>query len=62
MNKYEVNIATWNKLANLYENMFMNLDLYNESYDTLCNLLPQDNPNILEIGSGPGNITKYLLK
>ena len=61
MNKYEVNIATWNKLANLYENMFMNLDLYNESYDTLCNLLPQDNPNILEIGSGPGNITKYLL-
>ena len=61
MNKYDVNIATWNKLADLYENVFMNLDLYNKSYDTLCSLLIQNKPNILEIGSGPGNITKYLL-
>jgi tRNA G46 methylase TrmB len=40
---------------------FMNLDLYNDSYDAFCSLLSQEKPPILEIGCGPGNITKYLL-
>jgi SAM-dependent methyltransferase len=52
---------TWNKLASLYEEKFMDLDLYNESYDIFCGLLPTKNAKILELGCGPGNITKYLL-
>jgi SAM-dependent methyltransferase len=52
---------TWNKLASLYEEKFMHLDLYNETYDLVCELLPIKNAKILELGCGPGNITKYIL-
>ncbi|HSN61047.1 MAG TPA: class I SAM-dependent methyltransferase [Ferruginibacter sp.] len=39
----------------------MNLDLYNETYDFICNSILKKNAKLLEIGCGPGNITKYLL-
>ena len=39
----------------------MDLDLYNETYDIICNSISSDKTKILEIGCGPGNITKYLL-
>ena len=39
----------------------MDLELYNESYDSFCERLPAS-ATILEIGCGSGNITKYLLK
>lgn len=52
---------TWNKVAALYEEKFMHLDLYNESYDRFCEALVKHNSSVLEVGCGPGNITKYLL-
>jgi len=39
----------------------MNLDFYDDTYDTYCEQITRINPAILEIGCGPGNITKYLL-
>ena len=39
----------------------MDLTLYNESYDAFCLLLEKKDATILELGCGPGNITKYLL-
>ncbi|WP_240614673.1 class I SAM-dependent methyltransferase [Polaribacter filamentus] len=59
--KYTETFNTWNKVANLYEDKFMNLDLYNTTYDIFCNLIETEKPNILELGCGPGNITKYLI-
>lgn len=61
MNRYKETFNTWNKIASLYEKTFMDLDLYNDTYNVFCTFLEQENPNILEIGCGPGNITKYIL-
>ncbi|NWL02686.1 class I SAM-dependent methyltransferase [Flavobacterium collinsii] len=61
MDKYKETFETWNKIANLYEEKFMYLSLYNETYDFFSKTLTKEQLNILEIGCGPGNITKYLL-
>ena len=61
MERYKITHNTWNKVANLYEEKFMDLDIYNKSYDDFCKTIVKKNPSILEIGCGPGNIAKYLL-
>ncbi|WP_337967470.1 class I SAM-dependent methyltransferase [uncultured Flavobacterium sp.] len=61
MDIYKETFETWNKIASLYQDKFMDLDLYNDTYDFLCREIDKANPKILEIGCGPGNITKYLL-
>ncbi len=61
MNNYEETQQTWNKVASLYQDKFMDLDVYNETYDLICNSIKKPDAKILEIGCGPGNITKYLL-
>ena len=62
MDKYKETFDTWNKIAELYQEKFMNLNLYNNSYDFFCNAITKPNAKLLEIGWGPGNITKYLLE
>ena len=61
MDRYKETFETWNKVALLYQAKFMDLDLYNETYDFICNSVVKRNATVLEIGCGPGNITKYLL-
>lgn len=61
MQNNEETRQTWNKLATLYEEKFMYLHLYNETYDFICDSISRRQASILEIGCGPGNITKYLL-
>lgn len=39
----------------------MNFDLYDDTYDAFCEEVSVENATILEMGCGPGNITKYLL-
>lgn len=53
---------SWNKLAILYQEKFMDLELYNGSYDLFCGLIKSQHAKILDIGCGPGNITRYILK
>ena len=58
---YKESIESWDKVAFLYEEKFRDIDLYNESYDFMCNSLTINHANVLEIGCGPGNITGYIL-
>jgi len=62
MDRYQETFETWNKVAKLYEDVFMHLDLYNDTYDIFCELITKENAHVLEIGCGPGNITRYLLE
>lgn len=61
MDRYKETFHTWNKVAPIYQARFMEMDLYNETYDIICEVIENKNAKILEIGCGPGNITKYLL-
>lgn len=61
MDRYKETFETWNKVAKLYEDKFMHLDLYNDTYDYICNNITKDKAKILDIGCGPGNISKYFL-
>jgi Trans-aconitate methyltransferase len=53
-------IETFNKSAKKYQDKFMQIDLYDETFDKFCNLVKKQNPSIFEIATGPGNATKYL--
>jgi cyclopropane fatty-acyl-phospholipid synthase-like methyltransferase len=50
----------FNRYANAYQERFMDLDLYNDTYDALNSLL-KPNAKVLEVGCGPANISRYLL-
>ena len=62
MDKTKIAIEIFNKCANNYQEKFMNVDLYRETFDIFCNCIKERNPDILELACGPGNITKYLLE
>jgi ubiquinone/menaquinone biosynthesis C-methylase UbiE len=60
MDRHKDTIDIYNVLAQAYEDKFMNLDLYDDTYDAFCELLPKQS-QVLELACGPGNITKYFL-
>lgn len=61
MDPYTHIIKTWDSLAKAYEEKFMGLNDYNESYDLFLSALKDERAELLEIACGPGMISKYLL-
>lgn len=60
MNKYKITSLTWNEIADVYASHFMDLEIYNEGYELFTQRLPASSPRVLEIGCGPGNISKHI--
>lgn len=58
--KIKETIAVYDQLAQAYEDKFMNMDLYDDTYDLFCDLIQKQNAKILELACGPGNITRYI--
>lgn len=61
MDRYKETFETWNKVASCYQEKFMDLNIYNETYDLICTGIENKHAKILDVGCGPGNITQYLL-
>lgn len=62
MDKTQRAAEVFNKNANLYQERFMDFDLYNDTFDLFCDSIETENAQILELACGPGNITKYLIQ
>jgi predicted TPR repeat methyltransferase len=60
MNKTEIAVSIFDRWANLYQEKFMNVDLYGDSLDLFCKHVKK-NGDVLELACGPGNVTKYIL-
>jgi len=61
VDRYQKTFIVYNKIATLYQDKFMDVDLYNDTYDLFCKYITKQHSNIFEIACGPGNITKYIL-
>jgi cyclopropane fatty-acyl-phospholipid synthase-like methyltransferase len=61
MDKLAATISTYNNCAVAFQDKFMEMELYHNSYNHFCDRVKTENPRILEIACGPGNITRYLL-
>ncbi|MFK7771060.1 MAG: trans-aconitate 2-methyltransferase [Saprospiraceae bacterium] len=61
MDRNKIAVNVFDKLAKTYQDKFMNVDLYKDSFDLFCQNIKHRDSEILEIACGPGNITKHLL-
>lgn len=61
MDKTKIAVDIFNKHASAYQNKFMDVSMYHDSFDLFCSHIKKKGAEILELACGPGNITKYLL-
>ena len=62
MDNTKIAIDIFNKLADSYQDKFMDVSLYHDSLNSYCKAITKEKAEILELACGPGNITKYLLE
>jgi 2-polyprenyl-3-methyl-5-hydroxy-6-metoxy-1,4-benzoquinol methylase len=61
MDKTKIAVNVFNKYASSYQQKFMDVSMYHDSFDLFCSYIEKENAEILELACGPGNITKYLI-
>jgi SAM-dependent methyltransferase len=55
-------VAVFNRLANEYQDKFMDVSLYTQPLHAFCAALPGSAPQVLELGCGPGNVSAWVLR
>lgn len=53
-------ISVFDKLAQLYQDKFMDVSLYQTALDVFCDQLPA-HATVLDVACGPGNVASYVL-
>ncbi|MBI3520582.1 MAG: class I SAM-dependent methyltransferase [Bacteroidetes bacterium] len=61
MDKTEIAVGVFNKLASTYQEKFMDVSAYHDTFDVFCEHIKKQQADVLELACGPGNITRYLL-
>lgn len=61
MDKNNIAVAVFDKLAKVYQDKFMDVSLYHDSFKFFCSNINKQGAEVLELACGPGNITKCLL-
>ena len=61
MIKRELQQSIFDKYAAQYQEKYMELSLYAEMLDLLLSHIQRKNARVLDVGCGPGNISRYLL-
>lgn len=62
MDNNQMSVDVFNKHADLYQEKFMDVALYHDTFDLFCNSITRQQATVLEVACGPGNVTKYLLQ
>lgn len=60
MENFVISVKHFDEFADEYAQRFMNVESYSDSIDRFCNHIRNEQPQILELGCGPGNITRLL--
>jgi 2-polyprenyl-3-methyl-5-hydroxy-6-metoxy-1,4-benzoquinol methylase len=60
MENFELSVRRFNEFAEEYASHFDNVSGYIEHLSHFCNLIRTNNPYILELACGPGNVTRFL--
>lgn len=60
MDKIQMAVSVFDKNAQHYQDKYMNLTLYDDTYDFFCAQLGPGT-SVLDMACGPGNISRYLL-
>ncbi len=60
MNTFDISIKRFDEFASEYADRFMDIESYKKHIDKFCDLIDSVEPDILELGCGPANVTRYL--
>lgn len=60
MNNFDASVKIFNDFASEYADRFMDIESYRIHFDKFRDLIDTSEPDILELGCGPANVTRYL--